>query len=102
MSCSTAYHAKLTPDGFENKGVKAYYNMALNKQAYAKDQYVLKNDKEFFAVTASIFLSGKDTVHEPYTRAQLKEKQPGYFKYLVEVFGFDPDAPTVTPVASAN
>jgi hypothetical protein len=97
-----AYHAKLMPDGLENKGVKAHYNMALNKQVYAKDQYVLKNDKEFFAVTASIFLSGKDAVHEPYTRAQLKEKQPGYFKYLVEVFGFDPDAPTLTPVASAN
>jgi hypothetical protein len=27
---------------------------------------------------------------------------PGYFKYLVGVFGFDPDASAVTPVASAD
>jgi hypothetical protein len=69
------------------------------------------NHKEFFAVTASIFLSGKDSTHEPNTRAALKEKMPDYYKYLVGLFGFDPDpslpdkpadpAPAATPVASA-
>jgi hypothetical protein len=48
-------------------------------------------------VTASIFLYGKDAVHEPFTRSKLKEKQPDYFKYLVGLFGFDPDG---APVAS--
>ncbi|MEA2918775.1 MAG: hypothetical protein QOJ15_10856 [Bradyrhizobium sp.] len=97
-----AYHAKLMPDGFDNRGIKGFYNLALSKQAYGKDEYVLKNHKEFFAVTASIFLAGNDTIHEPHTRVKLKEKQPEYYKYLVGVFGFDPDASTVTPVASAN
>jgi hypothetical protein len=53
-------------------------------------------------VTASIFLAGNDAVHEPYTRAKLKEKQPDYFKYLVGLFGFDPDTSNLTPAASAN
>ena len=97
-----AYHAKLMPDGFDNKGIKGFYSLALSKQVYAKNEYVMKNDREFFAVTASIFLSGSDAVHEPKTRANLKEKQPDYYKYLVGVFGFDPDASSVTPVASAN
>ena len=53
-------------------------------------------------MTASIFLAGNDAVHEPYTRAKLKEKRPDYFKYLVGLFGFDPDTSNLTPVASAN
>jgi hypothetical protein len=96
------YHAKLMPRGFENKGIKDFYNEAKSKQLFDKEAYVLKNQNEFFAVTASIFLAGKDSVHEPYTRAKLKEKQPQYFKYLAGIFGFDPDAPNIAPVASAN
>ena len=97
-----AYHARLMPSGFENRGIKEFYNRAQNKQLYAKDAYVVKNQKEFFAVTASIFLAGNDAVHEPFTRAKLKEIQPDYYKYLVGVFGFDPEASSVTPVSSAN
>jgi hypothetical protein len=95
------YHARLMPNGYENKGIKDFYGQAKAKQLYEKDAYVMKNQNEFFAVTASIFLAGKD-VNEPHTRAQLKEKQPEYFKYLVGVFGFDPDASGITPVASVN
>ena len=96
------YHAKLMPNGFENRGIKDFYGQAKAKGLYDKDAYLMKNHKEFFAVTASLFLAGKDAVHEPNTRANLKEKQPEYFKYLVGVFGFDPDASAATPVASAN
>jgi len=84
-----AFHARLMPNGFENRGIKQFYNQALAKQVYDKDAYALKNHREFFAVTASIFLAGNDAVHEPKTRAMLKEKQPDYFKYLVGLFGFD-------------
>jgi len=41
-------------------------------------------------------------VHDPKTRVELKEKMPDYYKFLVELFGFDPDAPAGTPVASAE
>ncbi len=97
-----AYHAKLMPHGFENMGINNFYSQAQKKNLFAKDEYVLKNSREFFAVTASIFLVGKDSVHEPHDRAKLKELMPDYYNYLVGVFGFDPDAPGVTPVASAD
>jgi hypothetical protein len=96
------FHSKLMPRGYDNKGIRDYYGEAKGKDLYAKDAYVLKNHMEFFAVTASIFLAGKDSAHEPFTRDKLKEKQPEYYKYLAGVFGFDPDAPSITPVAAAN
>ncbi|SDT51895.1 hypothetical protein [Bradyrhizobium canariense] len=97
-----AYHAKLMPNGFDNLGIKGFYAYAKSKDLLPKDTYALTNHKEFFAVTASIFLAGQDSVHDPKTRENLKEKMPDYYKYLVELFGFDPGAPAVTPVASAN
>jgi hypothetical protein len=96
-----AYHARLLPSGFRNEGVLGHYNFAKSKQLYPADTYALTNEREFFAVTASIFLYGKDSSHEPFTRAGLKEKQPDYYKYLVGLFGVDPDR-VGTPVASAN
>jgi hypothetical protein len=97
-----AFHAKLMPNGVENKGIKDFFSQAKAKDMFGKDAYVVKNQKEFFAVTASIFLAGKDSAHEPVTRANLRDKMPDYYKYLVGVFGFDPDAVVGTPVASAN
>jgi hypothetical protein len=97
-----AYHARLMPNGYDNKGIKIFHALAVSKGTFAKDAYVLKNNREFFAVTASIFLAGNDSTHEPHTRAKLKELMPDYYKYLVGVFGFDPDGSPVTPVASAN
>ncbi len=98
-----AYHAKLMPQGFDNLGIKAYHADAMSKQVFGKEEYAMKNHKEFFAVTASIFLAGKESMHEPKTRAQLKEKMPKYYKYLVELFGFDPepDPAKATPVAES-
>jgi hypothetical protein len=97
-----AYHARLLPDGYANKGVISYYSYAKTKDLLPKESYALKNHMEFFAVTASIFLAGKSEFHDPKTREALKEKMPDYYKYLVGVFGFDPDpaANSSGPVAS--
>jgi hypothetical protein len=95
-----AYHAKLMPNGYDNLGIAAYYSEAKRTSLFGKDAYALKNRQEFFAVTASIFLAGKDSVHEPKTREKLKEQMPEYYKYLAGVFGFDPEGPGVTPLAS--
>jgi hypothetical protein len=94
-----AYHAKLMPQGFDNLGIRAFFADAQSKNVFGKEEYALFNHQEFFAVTASIFLAGKESIHEPHTRAKLKEKLPKYYKYLVELFGFDPDG--TTPVASS-
>ncbi|TYO62603.1 hypothetical protein FXV83_31820 [Bradyrhizobium hipponense] len=97
-----AYHARLLPDGYDNKGVRAYYAYAKSKDVLPKEAYALKNHMEFFAVTASIFLAGKSEFHDPKSRETLREKMPDYYKYLVGVFGFDPDpqAASSGPVAS--
>jgi hypothetical protein len=97
-----AYHSKLMPNGMDNRGIKGAFAYAKSKSLLPKDSYAMKNHAEFFAVTASIFLGGKDTVHEPNTRANLKEKMPDYYKYLVDLFGFDPETAGGTPVASAE
>jgi hypothetical protein len=97
-----AYHARLMPQGFDNLGVKGYYAEAKSKNLLPKKAYALFNHREFFAVTASIFLAGKDSVHDPFTRAALKQRMPDYYKYLVGVFGLDPENPHGTPVASAD
>jgi hypothetical protein len=97
-----AYHNRLLPNGFDNRGIKAYFAEAKAKEMFGKNSYTLKNDREFFAVTASIFLAGKESIHEPKTRSNLKEKMPDYYKYLVGVFGFDPELSNGSPVASAN
>ena len=96
------YHSRLMPQGYDNLGVKAFYAEAKTKHLFPKESYTTFNHKEFFAVTGSIFLAGKDSVHEPFTRAALKEKMPEYYKYLVGVFGFDPEKPNEPPMASAE
>ena len=96
-----AYHARLLPDGYANKGVITYYAYAKSKDLLPKDAYAMKNPMEFFAVTSSIFLAGKSEFHDPKSREALKEKMPDYYKYLVGVFGFDPDPAAASgPVAS--
>jgi hypothetical protein len=97
-----AFHNRLMPNGYENLGIKAAYSEAKSKDVFEnKKSYTLMNQQEFFAVTASIFLAGKESLHEPKTREALKEKLPEYYKYLVGVFGFDPD-PSKTPIASST
>jgi hypothetical protein len=94
-----AYHNRIVPRGFKNAGILLHYNRAKDGQLYPAEAYLMTNEKEFFAVTASVFLYGNDG---PITRSSIKEKQPDYYKYLVYMFGFDPDhAPGTTPVASA-
>lgn len=95
-----AYHSKVLPHGASNQAIKFYYDKA--KTVFPADAYLMTNEREYFAVTASVFLYGNDH-QEPFTRSKLKEKQPEYFKFLVWLFGFDPDSrPTPSPVASAN
>jgi hypothetical protein len=82
--------AILLPDGFKNEAVLFYYKRAKDGGLYSQspDLYLLTNERQFFAVTASVFLYGQD---HALARAELKQKQPEYYQYLVWMFGFDPD-----------
>jgi hypothetical protein len=96
-----AFHNRLITNGYDNLGIRGYFAQAKTKDVIGKKEYAMFNQQEFFAVTASIFLAGKESLHEPKTREALKEKLPDYYKYLVAVFGFDPD-PAKTPIASTE
>lgn len=97
-----AYHGQVMPGGFQNPGIFYYYAAAKAKGLFPTTAYLMSNAQEFFAVTGSIFLYGKDN-QEPFTRASLKEKYPDYFKYLAWLFEFDPDAASKSsPVASVE
>jgi hypothetical protein len=93
-----AYHDHILPSGFANQAVKSWFATASEQQIYPSDQHLMSNEREFFAVTASVFLSGKDG---PLTRAEIKTKQPDYYKYLKWLLEYDPDK-TESPVASAD
>lgn len=97
-----AYHSAKMPRGYQNGGIVMQYKHAQGAQAYPAEAYLMSNQMEFFAVTASVFLYGKDG---PVTRSIVKEKQPDYYKYLVLLFGFDPDpgpGPIASPLALAQ
>jgi hypothetical protein len=94
-----AFHHRLMPNGYDNLGLRAYYAEAKSKDRLDKKSYTMMRTEEFFAVTASIFLAGYDSAHDPKSRDTLREKMPDYYKFLVELFGFDPD-PQPIPIAS--
>lgn len=95
-----AYHDHILPGSFDNPVALAFYKQASEKHLYPADQYLMVNDKEFFAVTASVILFGKDG---PLDREQIRKAQPEYYKYVVWLFGVDPDHGSApAPVASAD
>lgn len=92
-----SYHDRILPGGYANPAAKSWFKQASG--LYPPDQYLMTNEREFFAVTASVFLSGKDGA---LVRADIKTKQPDYYTYLKWLFQFDPDGASESPIASAN
>jgi hypothetical protein len=97
-----AFHARMLPRGYDNQAIVFFYNAAKKKDLFPPDEYFLANEREFFAVTASVFLSGSETI-EPFTRDKIKEKLPEYYKYLMWLFEVNPEKSAApSPVAMAN
>jgi hypothetical protein len=46
---------------------------------------VLKNPQEYFAVTASLYLWGR-VAKPPFTRENLRARQPIYYRWLAKLF----------------
>ncbi|MGF6433376.1 hypothetical protein [Bradyrhizobium sp. Pha-3] len=40
-----AYHARLMPNGYENKGIKAFLSQAKSKELFAKEAYALRTSR---------------------------------------------------------
>jgi hypothetical protein len=94
-----AYHDRILPNGFGNHAIQSWFKQASEQSIYPADQYLMSNEKEFFAVTASVFLCGSD---KSLVRADIKKKQPDYYTYLKWLFEFDPDTSSESPVALAD
>jgi hypothetical protein len=84
-----AFHFDKLPSGPKNPEILTFYQRAKSGEFYAKDAYVLKNQGEFFAITASAFLHGS-IARPPYSRDALRRIQPAYYRYLEGLFGFKP------------
>ena len=81
-----AYHAFVLPQGARNPEVLEFYNQARNGGLYPAGSYVLRNPMEFFAVTASLYLSGH-VDRPPGNRETLRAAQPRYYAWLAQLFG---------------
>ena len=92
-----AYHFNIVPQRFGNDAIKYYYEAAKGDK-YPADAYFLTNEMEFFAVTATVFLTGK--ADGGITPSQI-ENMSGYSNYLRWLFEVDPPK-RGTPVASVN
>jgi len=71
------YHGKLMPNGYDNRGVIGFYAQAQSKAIYPKESYTMRNNREFFAETASIFLAGKDSVPRALHARQAEREAAG-------------------------
>ena len=81
-----AYHDQILPDGVKNAEVRHFYEMGLARYRMKKSEYFLSNDREFFAVTASIYLYGS-IKRAPFDRKTIESTQPLYWKFLEGMFG---------------
>ena len=84
-----AVHNQLVPNGVNNQDISNFYLKA--RDAFTQidpddsEDYFLKNDREFFAVTASIYLFG-DIARPPYSMRNIEQSVPGYAAYLQNLF----------------
>ncbi|MET7246510.1 hypothetical protein ABZT49_24435 [Methylobacterium sp. EM32] len=80
------YHFRKLPGGRNNPDILTFYRRARAGGFYPNDAYLLQNQAEFFAMTASVYLHGK-LAREPFTRDELRQKQPIYYKFLTRLLG---------------
>lgn len=80
------FHLLRLPDGFRNADVLRFYQEARGGGRYPPNAYMLKNQAEFFAMTASVTLYGR-AARPPFVRANVAEKSPDLYAWIVKAFG---------------
>ena len=74
---------------FNHATVIAAYERALSEKLYppsAVKAHFLSNPREYFAISATIYLVGQ-IQQEPFNCAVLAKKQPRYVEFLEQLFG---------------
>lgn len=84
-----AYHVEMMPEA-QRQRVTAFYQRAKTANLFPAQSYMLTNDREFFAMTASTLLNGR-IQRDPYTRVRFKAAMPVYHAWLLEQFGMTED-----------
>lgn len=63
--------------------------------------YLMTNEVEFFACTASVFLVDFEEF-QPFNRDNIFQHQPDYYRYLIKIFGMNPYDLPVEKMNSLN
>jgi hypothetical protein len=79
-----ALHLLWMPQGRSNPTIAAAYAEAKRRKLWS-DDYLMKNDREFFAVTGSCYLFGV-VEREPRNRANIRRALPSYYQWMADLF----------------
>ena len=71
--------------GPAGQDIARFRGEAAARHVWPKTALMLQSDGDYFALTASAYLYGAIT-REPYTRANLKQTQPDYVRWLADRF----------------
>ena len=81
-----ALHHGYMAGGEANPDIERFYQAALQNDLYPQARYMMSNNREFFAVSGSLYLWGV-IARAPYKREVLRARQPAYCDWLADVFG---------------
>jgi hypothetical protein len=81
-----AMHHAYVPGGNANPDIERFYQIAQQSRLYPDADYMMSNNREYFAITGSLYLWGV-IARAPYTRETLHAKQPIYYGWLGDLFG---------------
>lgn len=80
------YHLLRLPGGYANAEIAAFYEAARHGGLYPPTAYMLSDRIEFFAMTASTVLYGRQP-RPPFTRAEVATKSPDLYRWITNGFG---------------
>jgi hypothetical protein len=80
-----AYQWHALPDGNRNQQINTFYGRARDGGMYPQNARALRSAPEFFAVTATGFLSTNERAAR--FRQSLQQRQPDYYQWLGQLFG---------------
>ncbi len=91
-----AVHDQYLRNGFKNELLRNFFSRAcsvfVSQKSDGKAEYFLSNEKEFFAVTSSIYLFG-DIPRPPYNMKTISDAMLRYAIYLKQLFsGHEPES----------
>jgi hypothetical protein len=81
-----AYHHERMTGGRDNAEILQLFKAAQDGQLFPADSKVMTNAREYFAMTGSVYLHGSAN-RDPFTRENLKNRQPAIYQWFVKEFG---------------